>query len=97
MSVQKGAKIISIHQTARYLWFLFLVKRLVLATCKSCMPPPISSAAVSNVPTMAFSVTAVIEQNRGEEVAVKLTESEIFPERNYFAKRRPMMWIVAIL
>lgn len=26
----------------------------------------------------AFSVTAVIEQNKGEEVAVKLTESDIF-------------------
>ena len=28
----------------------------------------------------AFSVTAVIEQNKGEEVAVKLTESDIFCE-----------------
>ena len=51
------------------------------------MPLPISSAAVSNAPTMAFSVTGVIEQNKGEEVAVKLTESEIFPKKKYFAKR----------
>ena len=51
------------------------------------MPLPISSAAVSNAPTMAFSVTGVIEQNKGEEVAVKLTESEIFPKKKSFAKR----------
>ena len=60
------------------------------------MPPPISSAAVSNAPTMAFSVTGVIEQNKGEEVPLKLTESETFLEKKSFAKRRPSVEIVAI-
>ena len=55
------------------------------------MPLPISSAAVSNAPTMAFSVTGVIEQNKGKEVAVKLTESDFFCGMISFAKRRTVM------
>ena len=44
------------------------------------MSLPITCGAVSNAPTMAFAVTAVIEQNNKGKKS-KLTESDIFCEK----------------